>query len=63
MTTQKWINCLVCDNSFSLPAGEPFDDGSISDKDRLVCKVEQDAPFVVPENGHCARLTITFRTE
>lgn len=31
------MNCLDCANSFSLPAGEAFDDGTVSDYDRLVC--------------------------
>ncbi len=31
------MNCLDCANSFSLPAGEAFDDGTVCDYDRLVC--------------------------
>lgn len=30
------MNCLDCVNSFSLPAGKPFDDGTVCDYDRLV---------------------------
>lgn len=35
--TARQAACLNCANSFSLPAGEPFDDGTVSDCDRLVC--------------------------
>ena len=40
------IDCLTCGNSFSLPAGEPYDDGTVYDTDQLVCiihnKIVQD---------------------
>lgn len=58
MLSQKWINCLNCGNSYSLPAGEKFDDGSVSDNDRLICMVASDSPKVVPTDGHCIGHTL-----
>lgn len=29
--------CLNCPSSFSLAADDPYDDGSVTDYDRLVC--------------------------
>ena len=39
MAKSKNLNksCLFCQNSFSLPANEAFDDGTVSEYDRLVC--------------------------
>ena len=43
-------NCLNCGNSVSLPAQEPFDDGTVCDYDRLVCALSHET---VAEDGHC----------
>lgn len=45
-------NCLSCVNSFSLPAGEPYDDGSVCEHDRLVCSV---AHSIVSEDHVCTQ--------
>lgn len=46
------LDCLNCKNSFSLPAGDTFDDGSVSDVDRLVCVKDKTAK-IVQDNGYC----------
>ena len=43
-------DCLSCANSFSLPAGEPYDDGSVCEHDRLVCMVSH---CIVSEENVC----------
>ena len=43
-------DCLSCANSFSLHAGEPFDDGTISDEDCLICMISRG---IVAENHIC----------
>lgn len=43
-------NCLNCGNSVSLPAQEPFDDGTVCDYDRLVCTLSHET---VAEDGYC----------
>ncbi len=48
----KTVDCLSCDNSHSLPAGEPFDDDRIFEVDMLVCMVGK-TPKLVPEWHHC----------
>ena len=44
------MHCLDCKNSFSLPAGEPFDDGTVCDYDRLVCMLTHE---LVSETDTC----------
>lgn len=44
-------DCLNCKHSFSLPAGEPFDDNTVADYDRLVCT--NGTPKIVHEEGSC----------
>lgn len=44
-------NCLNCANSFSLPAGEPFDDGTVCEEDRLVCALSHS---VVSDSHSCS---------
>lgn len=46
------LDCLNCKNSFSLPAGDPFDDGSVSEEDRLVCVKDKTAK-IVQDDGYC----------
>jgi len=46
-------NCLNCKQSFSLPAGETFDDGSITDYDRLVCVEDAENPYIVNADFGC----------
>ena len=51
--TKFICSCLNCDYSHSLPAGEPFDDGSISECDRLVCMINAQNSTIVSEDGCC----------
>lgn len=50
---RRQATCWNCNSSTSLPAGEPFDDGSVCDYDRLVCVHSKGAPKVVAENENC----------
>lgn len=43
-------NCLNCSNSFSLPTGETFDDGTVCVHDRLVCMLSRK---IVAETDFC----------
>ena len=49
-TTWRNKSCLSCANSFSLPAREPFDDGTVCEHDRLVCMLSRK---VVADVDHC----------
>ena len=50
----KRLDCLNCGHSFSLPAGEAFDDGTVVQYDRLVCVFDHK---VVLEGGFCEKHT------
>lgn len=47
-------DCLDCGNSFSLPAGEAFDDGTVADQDRLVCMLSHQ---IVEDSDCCESFT------
>ena len=52
--TLRHENCLHCPNSFSLPADEPFDDGTVCKHDRLVCMQSHE---IVSDDHCCANHT------
>ena len=48
------FGCLFCQNSFTLPAGELYDDNSVAEYDRLVCMSQKK---IVEENNFCNQHT------
>ena len=51
--------CLNCPNSFSLAEGEPYDDGTVTEYDRLVCMLKR-RPV---DEGACCDEHPDWRTE